>query len=62
MNKSKKPVLKVVFKEDEYEKPKVLFGYVTDKGDFIEVMTTNGYLFTVNKKNIVFTKEGGYND
>jgi len=50
---------KIVFKEDEIERPKVLWGIYKDLGDFIEVITTEGNKFTVNKKAIIFIKEGG---
>lgn len=58
MNKTK--IEKIVFKETEFDKPKVLFGSVKDDGDFIVVNTTNGNTFTINKKNLIFRKEGGY--
>jgi hypothetical protein len=51
---------KIVFKEDNIERPKVLWGSYKDLGDFIEVLTTDGNKFTVNKKAIIFIKEGGY--
>ena len=51
---------KIVFKEEEYSKPKVLFGKVTDKGNFIEVVTTRGNTFIINKDYLIFRKAGGY--
>ena len=61
MNESKKQLQKVVFNElPDDPRPKVLFGYVTDKGDFIEVITTQNKTFVINKKFLIFTREGGY--
>jgi hypothetical protein len=51
---------KVVFKEDEYSRAKVLYGTVKEiDNDFIEVITTQGNVFTINKKNLIFRKAGG---
>lgn len=60
MQDEKRIIKKVVFKEADEERSKAIFGYVTDKDDFIEVVTTKGATFTINKKYIVFIKEGNY--
>jgi hypothetical protein len=57
MQDEKNPIKKVCFREAETEQAKVLFGVVTDKGDFIEVKTTKGSIFTINKRYLVFIKE-----
>ena len=54
-------IKKVVFREaDAPEHSKALFGTVKDMGDVLEVTTTKGYVFSINKKYIVFIKEGDY--
>ena len=59
--KEQEIIKKVVFREaGESERSKAVFGTVVDKGDFLEVSTTKGAIFTINKKMIVFIKEGGY--
>lgn len=58
--REERTIKKVVFKEADEKNAKALFGYVTDKGDFLEVVTTKGATFTINKDYIVFIKEGDY--
>lgn len=54
-------IKKVVFKEED--RTKAVFGQVKDLDDgFIQVTTTKGSIFTINKSCIVFIKEGGYHD
>ena len=50
---------KVVFNEAD-NKSKAVFGTLVDKGEFVEVTTSRGDIFTINKNSIVFIKEGGY--
>ena len=53
-------LVKVVFKEGKDEKPKVVWGYVLDDSfDFLKLETTSGFLFNINKQNIIFTKQEG---
>lgn len=57
MNKIKE---KIVFKEDELSRSKVLYGIVIEEDDlFIKVRTVDNNIFTVNKKYIIFRKVGG---
>ncbi len=54
-------ISKVVFRETEDSRPKVLFCYILKDADgFVEVRTTDGNTFLINKNNIIFTKEGCY--
>jgi hypothetical protein len=58
--KTMKKLKKVVFQED-INKSKCVFGYVEDLDEnFIVVTTESGTVFTINKRNISFIKEGGY--
>ena len=56
----KEKIKKVVFNEAGANKSKAVFGTLVDNGDFVELTTTTGEIFTINKKSIVFIKEGGY--
>ena len=51
---------KVVFKENNIERSKVVWGQTKDQGDFLEVTTDDGTKFTINKRHIVYIKQGGY--
>lgn len=53
-------IKKVCFREAETDQAKAVFGTVTDQGDFIKVKTTKGSTFTINKRYVVFIKDGGY--
>ena len=57
--KMNEEIKKVVFRETEESKPKVLYGTVKDLDSrFFEVTTTLGNIFMVNKHHVVYIKEG----
>jgi hypothetical protein len=59
MKEQERKISKVVFNEAD-GKSKAVFGYLEDLGDFVQVTTTRGNIFKINKSAIVFIKEGGY--
>jgi hypothetical protein len=49
---------KIVFKDTDCTK--VLFGHILEESEhFLKVKTTRGYIFEINKNNIIFTREDG---
>lgn len=54
-------IKKIVFKEANDSRPKVLFGRVKDLNDgFILVTNQMGDEFTINKNSVVFIRTGDY--
>lgn len=59
MKEQERKKSKVVFNEAD-GKSKAVFGFIEDDNDFLIVTTDHGNIFKINKKAIVFIKEGGY--